>query len=199
MKSFKLIPAAALFLVACGGGEPADSGAPEAPTTEPAAAAAPAGPAAPTGPMTIPDWYQVDHDAKTVRLSVVAGQTPDNNYWNFNGAIRGQLAITVPEGYEVTIDLENRDPNMAHSLGISTELVNFTVPPTPDPVFAGAMTENPQSMIDATMPGETETITFVADAAGNYSMVCYIAGHSAIGMWLFFNVSGDGDAGVQGL
>jgi FtsP/CotA-like multicopper oxidase with cupredoxin domain len=199
MKSFKLIPAAALFLVACGGGEPADSGAPEAPATEPAAAAAPAGPAAPTGPMTIPDWYQVDHDAKTVRLSVVAGQTPDNNYWNFNGAIRGQLAITVPEGYEVTIDLENRDPNMAHSLGISTELVNFTVPPTPDPVFAGAMSENPQSMIDATMPGETETITFVADAAGNYSMVCYIAGHSAIGMWLFFNVSGDGDAGVQGL
>ncbi len=199
MKSFKLIPAAALFLVACGGGEPADSGAPEAPATEPAVAAAPAGPAAPTGPMTIPEWYQVDHDAKSVRLSVVAGEVPDNNYWNFNGAIRGQLAITVPEGYEVTIELDNRDPNMAHSLGISSELVNFTVPPAPEPVFAGAITENPQSMIDATMPGERETITFVADSAGAYSMVCYIAGHSAVGMWLFFNVSGDGDAGVQGL
>ena len=199
MKAFKLIPAAALFLVACGGGEPADSGASDAPATEPAAAAAPAGPAAPTGPMTIPDWYQVDHDAQTVNLTVVAGSTPDNNYWNFNGAIRGQLAITVPEGYEVTIELVNEDPNMAHSLGISSELVNFTVPPSPEPVFAGAVTENPQSMIDATMPGESETITFVADAAGNYSMVCYIAGHSAVGMWLFFNVSGDGEAGVQGL
>lgn len=199
MKSLKLFPAAALFLVACGGGEPADSGASDAPSTEPAVVEAPAGPAAPTGPMTIPDWYQVDHDAKTVRLSVVAGLSPDNNYWNYNGAIRGQLAITVPEGYEVTIDLENRDPNMAHSLGISSELVNFMVPPTPEPVFAGAITENPQSMIDATMPGETESITFVADAAGNYSMVCYIAGHSAIGMWLFFNVSAGGEAGVQGL
>ena len=199
MESFKLIPAAALLLVACGGGEPADSGAPEAPVTEPAVVAAPAGPAAPTGAMTIPEWYQVDHDSKTVRLSVVAGETPDNNYWNFNGAIRGQLAITVPEGYEVTIELDNRDPNMAHSLGISSELVNFTVPPAPEPVFAGAITENPQSMIDATMPGERETITFVADSAGTYSMVCYIAGHSAVGMWLFFNVSGDGDAGVQGL
>ncbi len=199
MKSLKLFPAATLFLVACGGGEPADSGASDAPSTEPAVVEAPAGPAAPTGPMTIPDWYQVDHDAKTVRLSVVAGLSPDNNYWNYNGAIRGQLAITVPEGYEVTIDLENRDPNMAHSLGISSELVNFMVPPTPEPVFAGAITENPQSMIDATMPGETESITFVADAAGNYSMVCYIAGHSAIGMWLFFNVSAGGEAGVQGL
>ena len=199
MKSLKLFPAATLFLVACGGGEPADSGASDAPSTEPAVVEAPAGPAAPTGPMTIPDWYQVDHDAKTVRLSVVAGLSPDNNYWNYNGAIRGQLAITVPEGYEVTIDLENRDPNMAHSLGISSELVNFMVPPTPEPVFAGAITENPQSMIDATMPGETESITFVADTAGNYSMVCYIAGHSAIGMWLFFNVSAGGEAGVQGL
>lgn len=198
MKSFKLIPAAALFLVACGGGEPADSGA-DAPAAAPAAATTPAGPVAPTGPMTIPDWYQVDHDARTVALTVVAGSTPDNNYWNFNGAIRGQQAITVPEGYEISIELVNEDPNMAHSLGISTELSNFTVPPTPDPVFAGAITENPQSMIDATMPGESETITFVADAAGNYSMVCYIAGHSAVGMWLFFNVSGDGEAGVQGL
>jgi len=54
-------------------------------------------------------------------------------------------------------------------------------------------------MISATMPGESETITFVAGVAGNYSLVCYIAGHSAVGMWLFFNVSGDGEAGVQGL
>lgn len=199
MKFFKLIPAVALFLTACGGGEADTTGESEAPAAEPAIAEAPAGPAAPTGPMTIPDWYQVDHDAGTVRLSLVAGQTPDNNYWNYNGAIRGQLAITVPEGYEVTIELENRDPNMAHSVGISRELVNFMVPPTPDPVFAGSISENPQSMIDATMPGETETITFVADQAGNYSMVCYIAGHSAIGMWLFFNVSGEGSAGVQGL
>lgn len=198
MKAFKLIPAAAVFLAACGGGEPADSGA-DAPATEPAAAAAPAGPTAPTGPMTIPDWYQVDHDAQTVTMTVVAGSTPDNNYWNFNGAIRGQTAITVPEGYEVTIEFVNDDPNMAHSLGISTELTNFTVPPATEPVFPGAITQNPQSMIDATMPGESETITFVADAAGNYSMVCYIAGHSAVGMWVFFNVSADGEAGVQGL
>ena len=54
-------------------------------------------------------------------------------------------------------------------------------------------------MIEATMPGETETIQFVAGTAGNYSMLCYIAGHTAIGMWLYFNVSGSGEAGVQGL
>jgi len=199
MKRYQLIPAVALVFAACGGGDASDAGTSNTGAASQPAAAAPAGPVAPTGAMTVPDWYSVDNDARTVDLTITAGSVPDNNYWNFNGAIRGALAITVPEGYTVTINFVNADPNMAHSLGISDELTNFAMPPSPEPVFAGAITGNPQSMIDATMPGESESITFVADAAGNYSMVCYIAGHSAVGMWLFFNVSADGEAGVQGL
>ncbi|HSH76736.1 MAG TPA: sulfocyanin-like copper-binding protein [Longimicrobiales bacterium] len=180
-------------LVACGGGEPAESGSgAQSPPQRPAATRPP-----PSGPLTVPDWYAVDNDARTVRLSIVAGLTPDNNHWNFNGAINGDLAITVPEGYTVTVDFENRDPNMAHSLGISPETSNFSVPPQPNPVFEGAITQNPGSMIDGTMPGEAETIEFVADRAGSYSLVCYIPGHTAVGMWVFFNVSAGGEAGVQ--
>jgi FtsP/CotA-like multicopper oxidase with cupredoxin domain len=202
MKRLLLVPAVLLAFAACGGGDAGDTdmGAAGA-ASQPAAAApaAPAGPAAPTGPMTIPDWYSVDHDARTVSMTVTAGSVAANNYWNFNGHVKGELAITVPVGYTITIEFVNRDPNMAHSLGISSELSNFAMPPATQPVFAGAITQNPQSMIDATMPGETETIQFVADAAGNYSMVCYIAGHTAVGMWLFFNVSEGSEAGVQGL
>ena len=195
MKAYRLIPAIAMIAAACGGGDapPADT----SDTTPPAAV--PAGPTAPTGPLTVPEWYTVDHDARTVALTVTAGATADNNYWNFNGFTSGQLAITVPEGYTVSISLVNQDPNMPHSVGISAELSNFAVPPAPTPVFAGAISENAQSMIDATMPGETETITFVADAAGNYTMVCYIPGHTTTGMWLFFDVSADAEAGVRGL
>ena len=72
-------------------------------------------------------------------------------------------------------------------------------PPAPAPVFTGAITKYPQSMTDATASGESQTIQFVADTAGQYSMVCYIAGHSTVGMWLYFNVSASGEAGVQGL
>ena len=64
--------------------------------------------------------------------------------------------------------------------------------------FEGGITEDPRSMLEGTMPGETESITFVAETAGEYSMVCYIAGHSLVGMWLYFNVSDDGSAGIQG-
>lgn len=198
MKNYLLIPAIAITLVACGGGADAPGAANEGASLQPASAR-PAEPSTPTGPMTMPDWYGVDHDAKTVRLAVIAGTTPDNNYWNLNGHIKGELAITVPEGYTVTIDFTNQDPVMAHSLGVSAELSNFATPPAAKAVFDGAITEDPLSMIDGTMPGETETIQFVADAAGEYSLVCYIAGHTTLGMWLYFNVSATGEAGVQGL
>lgn len=198
MKVHELLPLAAFFLAACGGGDAPAPGtdATDAPAAEPAASG---GATAPTGPLTIPDWYAVDNDARTVSMTIVAGETSANNYWNYNGAISGELTITVPEGYTVNIEFINQDPNMAHSLGISTELSDFAVPPAPDPVFPGAITENPQSMVDGTMPGETETVTFVAETAGNYSLVCYVPGHTAVGMWLFFNVSESGEAGVQGL
>lgn len=200
MKRYLTIPTLTVLLAACGGGgdAPATDSEPAAPAEQPAAAAT-SGPAAPTGPLTVPEWYTVDNASQTVNIELTAGATPDNNYWNYNGFINGDIAITVPEGYTVNMTLINDDPNMAHSVGVSNELESFVAPPMPTPVFEGAITENPQSMTDGVMPGESETITFVADAAGNYSLVCYIPGHSAVGMWLFFNVSGDGEAGVQGL
>ena len=199
MKIVAAISIAAVGLAACGGGEPpattgsGGSGGAATPAPAPAAAV----PTPPGGPLTTPDWFSVDNAARTVHMTITAGATPDNNSWNYNGRIRGDYAVTVPQGYTVTIAFANHDRNMAHSLGISTELSNFSVPPQPNAVFPGAISQNPGSMIDGTMPGEEETITFVAERAGSYSMVCYIPGHSALGMWWFFNISADGQAGVQ--
>jgi len=197
MKRILLALTLTTFVGACGGGDAGDASG-DAPSTTPAAAT-PAGPTVPAGPMSMPEWFSVDDAARTAHITLVAGSTPDNNYWNFNGYIRGQIGLNVPEGYTVTIDLVNEDPNMAHSVGVSSELSNFAMPPATVPVFEGAITQNPASMIDATMPGESETITFVAGTAGQYTLVCYIPGHSAVGMWIFFKVTGDGAVGVQGM
>jgi FtsP/CotA-like multicopper oxidase with cupredoxin domain len=176
----------AFGLVACGGD------APEAPAeraAQPAAAAA----------LTTPDWFQVDHDANTVQIQLVAGSTNANNYWNFQGFYGGRGAIVVPEGYTVTITLENRDPNMGHSVGVGERRTSwpgsFSTPITP--VFEGALTSNPTSMTESTMPGESETITFVASQAGDFALVCYVVGHASAGMWMPFTVSADGEAGVR--
>lgn len=187
-------------LAACGGGEPDVDEAPAETDAEPAAQPAqpPAAASGPTGEMTRPSWFQVDSASQTVNITLTAGATPQANYWNFNGAVNGNMAITVPEGFTVNLTLVNEDPNMAHSVGVEEEVGGFSAAPQPTPAFEGAVTPNPTSMVDGTMPGEEATITFTAGTAGNYSLVCYIPGHAATGMWIRFNVSSDGSMGVQG-
>jgi FtsP/CotA-like multicopper oxidase with cupredoxin domain len=198
MKRLTTLFSLTLFLAACGGGggdaEPAAEEAAPAP-----APAATATPSMPTGALTMPEWMQYDEGANAVTFQLVAGQTSVNNYWNYNGHIRGEIAINVPEGATVNIEFTNNDPVMAHSVGVSEELANFALPPEPVPVFEGAISTSPQSMTEGGMPGESETITFVADTAGDYTLVCYVPGHSAVGMWIYFRVTSDGSAGVQGL
>jgi sulfocyanin len=187
-------------LAACSGGKSSSNEASASqpdtqPATQPEAQATQA--AAPSGPMTMPDWYKKDDATKTVSLDITAGATDANNHWNFNGGTHGDIAITVPEGYTVKIDFQNHDPAMAHSMGIVAQTSGFGAAMTPTPAFPGAITSNPTSMTAATLPGKSEDVTFKADKAGNYAMVCFIPGHAATGMYLLFNVSSDGSAGVQ--
>ena len=191
MKRFSTL-SLVVALAACGGGEPAETPAAEQPAAAPAAA-----PATPVmGEMTMPEWYHADDAAKTIHMTITAGLTDVKNHWNFNGATDGNMTITVPEGYAVTIELVNNDPVMAHSVGITTVTENFAVL-DPTPAFEGAITADPASMTGATLPGETESITFTAALAGSYTMACFIPGHAAVGMWVHFNVSADGTKGVQ--
>jgi sulfocyanin len=192
----KRLPALTLVvaLAACGGAESTPEAAADTAAAPAAAAATPAAPA--MGEMTMTDWFHADDAGKTIHMTITAGLTDAKNHWNFNGGYDGNMTITVPEGYAVTIDLVNKDPAMAHSLGISAVTSNFGIV-EPTAAFEGAMTGDPTSMTDATLPGETETITFTAGAAGSYSMVCFVPGHAAAGMWIHFNVSADGTKGVQ--
>jgi len=192
MKRSVFSTAVVFALAACGGGEPAAETPAEATEAPVAEAAAPEA----AGQMTMPEWFQMD--GNQVTLDIVAGSTNKGNYWNFNGAQFGEMTITVPVGSEVTINFSNSDPNMAHSIGISPGFDTAPAMVDPTPVFAGAISSNPTSMTDATMPGQAETITFTASEAGNYSLVCYIPGHAVSGMWIHFNVSAEGEAGVTG-
>ena len=171
---------------ACGGGE----GAANQPAVESTV----------TDPMVVlvADWLQADSAAKTVTLDVTAGKDASNNYWNFNGYANGNLTITVPEGYEVTINFLNNDPNTAHSIGVTQRPTGpFSAMPIPTPVFPGGMSSNPTAMTDATKTGVTETITFTAATAGDYAMACFILGHATSGMWINFRVGQGSASGVE--
>jgi len=192
MKRLQIFGGTALLtigLVACGGSD--DAGNDDAGEQQAAAPAA----AAPAGDeMGMPDWYRIDEAAQTVELDISAEM---DGGWKFNGMSGGGQTIVVPVGYSVTINFTNDDPAMVHSIGISAETGSMPAQFTdPEPVFAGAISSNPVSMTEATAPGESETLTFTADAAGEYSMVCYIPAHALSGMWVRFTVSAEGESGV---
>ena len=44
--------------------------------------------------------------------------------------------------------------------------------------------------------GENDAVTFTADKAGEYALICYVPGHAAAGMWINFTVADGGTAGV---
>ena len=185
-----------LAIVACGG---AEQGAEAGADTVQAQGGVEGEQMGEAGALSMPEWMQVDHDAQTVTMDITSGSDPSNNRWNYNGYHSGNATIVVPEGYEVTINFDNADPNNPHSLGID-ERPTGSWPATfqnPEPVFDGAITSGATSMTEATQPNQSETITFTASEAGEYSLVCYVPAHAATGMWINFNVSADGEAGVR--
>jgi sulfocyanin len=132
-------------------------------------------------------------------MEIVAAETSANmNGWNFNGYYDGNATVVVPQGYEITIDFQNNDQVNPHSLGIDDQVggypANFT---EVTPVFEGAVTEGATNMGSATQPGQSETITFTASEAGEYAMVCYVPAHANQGMWIHFDVSAEGEAGLR--
>lgn len=192
----KVLTIALLFGVGMVGCDTEPAEQPPAETGGEAAQEEPAGQAA--GELTQPDWFVVDDDAETVEIELVAGATGANNSWNFQGLYGGEGLISVPEGYTVTINLVNEDQAMAHSVGVGERSASYPTNFTEvEPVFEGAVTSNPTSMTEATLPGEEESITFTADAAGEYALICYVTGHAAAGMWVPFDVSAEGEAGVS--
>ena len=147
------------------------------------------------GAMSTPDWMTVDETARTVTMEIQAGSSDVNNYWNYNGLYAGHGSISVPQGYTVTINFTNSDPTQPHSLGVDEAQDSWPATfDAPEPAFAGAMTPDPTV---GTAPGGTASITFTVDAAGDYTLVCYVPGHAVAGMHIPFTVTADGTPGAS--
>jgi hypothetical protein len=87
---------------------------------------------------------------------------------------------------------------MTHSIGVDSRTwFPGGLRRIDQPVFEGAISENALDQANATATGEEDVVTFVASTAGDYSLVCYVPGHAAVGMWIGFEVSASGDAGVR--
>jgi hypothetical protein len=166
-----LLAAAVGAAVACGG-----SAAGGAPTVGPGQT----GPSASSAidPAAPPLAFRADPAARTVSFHLVAAHGQANGGFNFNGYGRGGLAISVPDGWRVSVTCENRGP-LNHSCAI------VRGPSDSQPAIAGAASPNP---VTGQAPGTTTTLDFTAQGQGTYRIACLVPGHEEAGMWDTFTV-----------
>lgn len=133
---------------------------------------------------SMPAWVHVDTDKRQVTFNIKEGGKGQAGQYNFNGYAHGNMTITVPLGWHVTL----RDKNVG-STGHSLEIIRAPASAPPEklkPAFKGAATKNLSHGIP---PGSTDTISFTASRVGQYWMMCAVPGHALLGMWDHFVVS----------
>ncbi len=137
-------------------------------------------PAAGTAP-----WMHSDPANKTVQFDITMGAPGgESSGLNFNGYSHGHMTITVPLGWKVSMNVANKD-SLPHSLEIAPAQ---TTPPMDSVGTAFPRAET----VDLKMgmpPNKSDSLSFTADKAGRYWMMCAVPGHAAGGMWDWFVVS----------
>jgi sulfocyanin len=126
-----------------------------------------------------------DGAATRAAFSIIAAQTSANNEYNFNGADRGHLVVTVPVGAAVQLTLTNKG-GLPHSLEVIPYTAKLPATALPTPAFPGAVSKNPQMGI---AKGQTAVVEFTAGTPGKYLLICGFPGHALLGMYGIFEVS----------
>lgn len=131
--------------------------------------------------------------AKSSPLGTVdqANKTVDVNLnitgFNFDGYSKGQMTVTVPQGWKVNVHCSNQT-SIPHSCAVVAD-ANST-----SPVFPGAASPNPDSGLSR---GQSAIFSFTATNPGHYRIVCLVPGHESDGMWDSFNVISAGSPSVS--
>lgn len=123
---------------------------------------------------------------KNVTLDLLAGQGSANGGLNFNGGAKGDKTFTVPLGSVVTVKFQNLGV-MPHSFVFTKGGAAPKDAEVEDAVFKGAYA--PKNVEAGLGPKGTASVTFTANKAGSYYIVCGVPGHAPAGQYINFVVS----------
>jgi hypothetical protein len=121
------------------------------------------------GALSPARFLAVDARRRRVTLTLIAAYDDANNGFNFDGYAGGRLLLSVPLGWRVRIDCENRGPQR-HSCAV------VSGPLTAQPAFAGATTP----ILPA---GKRASFSFLASRRGTYRLSCLVPGHEEARMY----------------
>jgi len=119
-------------------------------------------------------YIHVDEASRAVIVTLVAAYPATDFQFNYDGYGSGSLVLTVPAGWQVTLQCENRG----------------TVPNTCSVVNDEKATQpiDPSWTTAALAPGSSATFSFTPTAVGSYRIASLVDGHEASGMWLDLEV-----------
>lgn len=121
-----------------------------------------------------------------VTLDLISGQGSSNGGLNFNGGFKGSRTFTVPLGSVVTVNFQNMGA-LAHSFVIRKGGAVPTDADATDAAFPAAYA--PMKVEAGLTSGKTRKVTFTANKAGAYYIVCGVPGHAMGGQYINLVIS----------
>jgi sulfocyanin SoxE-like protein len=149
------------------------------------AAACACDPVTGTGSGTQPDpkhYLKIDAATKTAIVTLIAGYPATDFQFNYDGYGDGSLILTVPVGWQLTVQCANHSTVPNSCAVVSDQSAT-------QPMQAGWSTPDPQHGLD---PGASASFVFTPSTPGSYRIASLVRGSEASGMWLDLEVVKDG-------
>ncbi len=122
-----------------------------------------------------------------VDLTLIASDGTSNNGFNFDDYGRGELTVTVPVGWKMTVHCKNDGPERNSCTVVSG-------PGSTTPAFRGATTPNPVYGLAA---GASASFTFKASRVGVYRFASMVSGHEQARMYDVLEVTRTGRPSIS--
>lgn len=130
-------------------------------------------------------WFSVSQSRHRAALTLIAGYNGANSGFNYDGYAHGQMVVSVPAGYTVTVTLKN-EGSLPHSAAVVAG-----APTSTTLAFAGAAAPS-QNVSTGLAIGQSAAFHFTPTKPGTFYIVCLVPGHEQLGMWLKFVVTAGG-------
>jgi len=123
-------------------------------------------------------YIHVDDASRSAVVTLVAAYPATDIQFNYDGYGSGLLVLTVPVGWQVTVQCENRGTVANSCSVVKDEKATQPIDPswtTPD-----------------LAPGDSATFIFAPTTPGSFRIASLVDGHEASGMWLDLEVVSSG-------
>ncbi len=130
-------------------------------------------------------WLTFSASQRTAAVTLIAGYKGANSGFNYDGYAHGQMVVSIPAGYTVTVTLKNQG-SLPHSAAVVAGS-----PASTTLAFAGASAPS-QNTSTGLAIGQSAQFHLTPKHAGTFYIVCLVPGHEQLGMWLKLVVTSGG-------